>query len=266
MTAQDVNPRLVRCTVCDKDLPLSEFHPSMIAPTTKQTQCRPCLAGLAMERNRRKRLGIYQRLRAAFGDRVWTSVEAADVAQANRTGMGAMLEALRRDGLVRRLDVGRYVFSDVETPPEPAQLELAPPPTSTPGRSMPAASAQIEPQFLEVGTHAFSPPFTVIQDDRGRAAVVLPVAETDSRTGHTTPMTINFTAEEWAARRIISMSDLARGGHVDLFERVAELERTNEHLRRENSAAMALAEEQAKRADEATKKLAALRAAALAAA
>lgn len=250
MTPQAVNPRLVRCSVCNKDLPMASFHPSMVGPTTKQTQCRPCLAQMTKERNRQKRLAVYETLRAAFGDREWTAVEAADAVRAKRTGMGAMLEALQRDGFVRRLGVGRYVFSDHESsePAEPTQAQKETAPTPSP------RAASTEQQFLEVGTHIFSPPFTIIQDDRGRAAIILPVAETDSRTGHTSPMTVNFTAEEWAVRRIISMGDLVSGGRVDLFERVAELERDNERLRKDLSreradkeAAMSLAEESARK-------------------
>jgi hypothetical protein len=238
------NSPLIACHgPCGRSRPPADFYPSMLRQHTYV--CKDCQRLQGQQKRDQRARGLFDTLAGALGaDGPWTSEAAAGVLGLQKLGMSAVWESLVRRGLVRRIEAGVYAPGGAtETPPMPP----------APSSQGPRLSSS-DPQFLEVGTHVFSPPFTIIQDDRGRAAVILPVAETDARTGHTAPLTVNFTAEEWAARRVVTMTDIVNGGRVDLFERVTELERDNDRLRKEaareradKEAAMALAEESAQK-------------------
>lgn len=243
-------PVLKECGRCKEEKPATlDYFGRGNKPGALQSLCKDCLRAYAKE-GRAVQLARQQIPQVAAGapetlhcsrcDTVKPRTAFADQ-KGSSTGKQKWCKDCHRDYRIARAALQPAPSADTPPPPLDASTPL---PRPTPG----------DPLFLEVGTYAFSPPFTVIQDDRGRAVVILPVAETDTRTGHTAPMTVEFTQEEWGARRTVTMADIAAGGRVDLFERVAALERDNERLRKELSreradkeAAMALAEAEARK-------------------
>ena len=242
MSTHPVNPsqsgqadasRSLYCNACKQSLPLEAFSPSSARRAASIAKCRQC-----QKREERQPLHIKEQrrkdnvalLRRVIGAREWTAVEAADVLQRPRQGIGQLLEPMCRDGFIVRLDEGRYRFADKSEPAAPEPINPEP---VTPVRA-PTAHMQVEPVFLEVGTCLFPSTVMIEHDLRGGVTVTYPVAEFDPKTGISAPREIRFSTEDWAARRRVTLSDIITNTpHVNLFDRVAELERENERLQRE---------------------------------
>ena len=251
MSTHPVNPadpdesgasRAITCSSCKRVLPVEAFNPSdakRAATTGKCRQCQKRGERIPSEIKARKRRDTVARLRDAIGDRQWSAKEAADILGHTRVGIGQLLEPMCRDGLIERLDVGKYRFIDTPPPlpsfePEPVMFVRAP-----------VMHPQIEPVFLEVGAYVFSPgTFAIERDDRGGAVITLLVSETDPRIGKALPREIELTPEEWKTRRRVTLTDIIDGNEsTELFDRIGELERTVLHWRKECEAALALAQE-----------------------
>jgi hypothetical protein len=235
--------RSLYCNACKQSLPLDAFSPSSARRAASIAKCRQC-----QKREERQPLHIKEQrrkdnvalLRRVIGAREWTAVEAADVLQRPRQGIGQLLEPMCRDGFIVRLDEGRYRFADNSEPAAPEPINPEP---VTPVRT-PAAHMQVEPVFLEVGTYVFSPgTFAIERNDRGGAAITLLVAETD-RNGKALPREIELTPEEWNSRRRVTLTDVVDGNaSADLFERIGELEREAAKWKKDCDAAWALAQD-----------------------
>jgi hypothetical protein len=246
-------PGLKMCGRCKQEKPATlDYFSRGNKPGLLQPLCKDCLRAcakegravqLAQHTTQRVRVFNQDTLRCSRCDTAKPRDAFADQ-KGSSTGKQKWCKDCHRDYRTSRL-IRQSVPNEI--PPSLPVPEDRPTVVATP-RSTDA------PAFLRVGTHTFSHFAAIIEDDRGRADIILPVAETDVRTGHAAPLTMSFTAEEWAARRIVTMTDIVNGGRVDLFERVTELERDNDRLRKEaareradKEAAMALAEESAQK-------------------
>jgi hypothetical protein len=231
------------CNTCKRALPASAFFPSTLSRRKGRPYCRECLRDKDRKKTENSQLELVEKIKSVYGSGTWTAKQAIVLLdKGNLLGAGALARSMVNRGLIVKVSEGKYRIANPNAPAQSPALTIAQLPIQIEERATPASAVsrtviETEPVFLEVGAYVFPSTVLIERDDRGGAVITMPVAEHHPQTGKSLPQEIQLTPEEWATRRRVTLSDLIGGSNdISLFDRVAELERANDALRRELAA------------------------------